>query len=295
MPVENHAFGGPWTEEKLNILSQYLQSYVTALKKQAFTLYYIDAFAGTGYIDNNNLTVYEETLLPEMGEPESKKFLEGSARVALQVEPPFDCYIFIEEKPSRCEELERLKLEVPNISNRISIENGEANNYIRNLCNNKNWISDKSRGVLFLDPYAMQVEWSTLEAVASTKAIDLWYLFPVMAVNRLLKKDGKITDANKKRLNQIFGTAEWEEVFYSESPQMNMFEEEDLVKNVNIKLITDFILGRLHSVFPGVASNPKVLYNTKNSPLFIFFFTASTNSASGIRLAKGIAQHILGQ
>ena len=34
------------------------------------------------------------------------------------------------------------------------------------------------RAVLFLDPYGMQVEWATIEAVAKTKAIDLWLLFP---------------------------------------------------------------------------------------------------------------------
>ena len=51
MPEEKHVFGGEWTTEKLNILQKYLQAYVTVMKKQRFTLYYIDAFAGTGYRD----------------------------------------------------------------------------------------------------------------------------------------------------------------------------------------------------------------------------------------------------
>ncbi len=41
--------------------------------------------------------------------------------------------------------------------------------------------------MVFLDPYGMQVEWSTIEALAATKAIDLWYLFPLgVGVARLL-------------------------------------------------------------------------------------------------------------
>ena len=35
-------FGGPWTIEKLNILSNYLGSYARALKLQSFQLIYID-------------------------------------------------------------------------------------------------------------------------------------------------------------------------------------------------------------------------------------------------------------
>ena len=47
-------FGGPWTIEKLNILSAYLDFYVTALKNQPFKKIYIDAFAGTGKIKIGN-------------------------------------------------------------------------------------------------------------------------------------------------------------------------------------------------------------------------------------------------
>ncbi|MEW6074198.1 MAG: hypothetical protein AB1726_16580 [Planctomycetota bacterium] len=52
------------------------------------------------------------------------------------------------------------------------------------------------RKVLFLDPYGMQVEWVTIEAVAQTKAIDLWVLFPLgVGVNRLLTKSGEIPES----------------------------------------------------------------------------------------------------
>lgn len=38
-------FGGDWTIEKLDILSSYLDFYITALKNQPFNKIYIDAFA----------------------------------------------------------------------------------------------------------------------------------------------------------------------------------------------------------------------------------------------------------
>jgi three-Cys-motif partner protein len=68
----------------------------------------------------------------------------------------------------------------------IQIRPGDANVEIQELCK-KDWSSH--RAVLFLDPYGMQVEWKTIEAIAATKAIDLWLLFPLgIGVNRLLTK-----------------------------------------------------------------------------------------------------------
>ena len=46
-----NAFGGNWTRDKLRILEDYLKAYTTALKNQSFRLWYVDAFAGTGYVN----------------------------------------------------------------------------------------------------------------------------------------------------------------------------------------------------------------------------------------------------
>jgi three-Cys-motif partner protein len=61
----------------------------------------------------------------------------------------------------------------------------------------------------------MEVEWSTIKAIASTKAIDLWLLFPLgVAVNRLLRCDGQIDESVKKKLDRFFGTTDWFDQFY---------------------------------------------------------------------------------
>ena len=61
--------------------------------------------------------------------------------------------------------------------------------------------------MLFLDPYGMQVEWRTIEAIAKTEAIDLWLLFPLaIGVNRLLTKSGEIPESWRRRLNLLLGT-----------------------------------------------------------------------------------------
>lgn len=185
---KDHKFGGDWTSRKLEILAAYLGDYRKALKKQPFRLAYIDAFAGTGYRtpqaseDPSSLPLF-----PDLAAAEPQALLDGSARLALQVQPPFDRYLFIERSRDRCEALESLKREFPDLASAIRVEQGDANHVIQQLCA-RNW-KDR-RAVLFLDPYGMQVEWKTIEAVARTKAIDMWLLFPLgIGVNRLLLKN----------------------------------------------------------------------------------------------------------
>jgi len=79
------SFGGEWTEKKLNSVRRYLVAYTTALSKQRFKIAYVDAFAGTGYRTSSADENSESLLFPEMD-----LFLDGSARIALQVEPRFN-------------------------------------------------------------------------------------------------------------------------------------------------------------------------------------------------------------
>lgn len=198
-------FGGDWTTRKLEVLAGYLRSYTTALKDKPtaatpFRKAFIDAFAGTGYRESRHAGDSEEPasglLFPDLAEPEPGALLDGSARIALQTQPRFDRYIFIEQSQGRRAQLSALKAEFADLADDIEILAGDANEQIRNICG-KDWRSH--RAVLFLDTFGMQVEWRTIEAVATTKAIDLWLLFPLgIGVNRLLTKSGDIPDAWRK-------------------------------------------------------------------------------------------------
>ena len=119
----------------------------------------------------------------------------------------------------------------------------------------------------------MQVEWTTIEVIAKTKAIDLWILFPLgIGVNRLLKKDGKIKLSLKKKLDSIFGTTSWYDNLYKSDIQSDLFgNHEEVKKDVNFDKISSFFIKRLKTVFTGVADNPLKLINSKNNPLFFIF------------------------
>lgn len=285
-----HSFGGEWTKEKLERIKDYLVNYKIALKTKSFKLGYIDAFAGTGYVSQNDDD--SQSFLPEFSESDVKDFFEGSARIALQIDDPFDSYIFIEKDRNKVSELENLKREFPQLADKIKSVNQEANEFIMNLCS-KDWLKTNRRAVMFLDPYGMQVKWETIEAIAKTKAIDLWILFPLgVAVNRLLRNDGQISEKVKLRLDEMFGTKDWQDKFFQENPQNDLFDPTPkMMKKINLNGIADYFNDRLKTIFEKVASNPLRLINSKNNPLYLLCF--ASGNPKGADIAVRIAQHIL--
>ena len=288
-----HQFGGEWTTRKLEVLAKYLQSYTTALKNTPFHRLYIDAFAGTGYRDarrDDDEDSPQSILFPDMAEPEPQSFLDGSARLALQVEPRFDQYIFIERSPDRCAHLESLKSEFPSLAKKVDILQGDANVKIQDLCA-KDWRSN--RAVLFLDPYGMQVEWKTIKAIAQTKAIDLWLLFPLgIGVNRLLTKSGDIPKSWRRRLDLLLGTEDWYEEFYKVEIMPTLFgDDKERVVKATMETIGRYFTNRLKGIFTGVADEPGVLRNSANNPLYLLCFAVGNERGKDIALR--IAQHLL--
>jgi three-Cys-motif partner protein len=292
MKRARQSFGGDWTEEKLKCVHKYLCAYTKIMSKQRFKFAYIDAFAGTGYRTERTNESESENLFPKLAETEPQEFRDGSARIALKVDPPFDSYIFIEKSAQRCNELEKLKAEFPTRADRIKLVNDEANNYLLKRCLEYNWT--KHRAVLFLDPYGMQVRWATIEAIAKTKAIDLWLLFPLgVAVNRLLTKSGNINAAWRHRLNEMFGTTEWEQAFYSTTIEDGLFGAESSTKKIGkFNTIAAYFLSRLKTVFAD-AAEPLLLTNSSNTPLYMLCFAAA--NPKGAKTAIKIAKDILGK
>lgn len=304
MTQSEHRFGGAWTTQKLEILERYLNAYLDALKKQPFRTAYIDAFAGTGYRTPRRERGEEPSeglLFPDLADDQPQGLLDGSARIALKARgsgsdetaPRFNRFIFIEHDAKRCAELEKLKRdsEFSAFAEDIIVKHGEANAEIQALCARK-W--NGRRAVLFLDPYGMQVEWKTIEAIARTKAIDLWLLFPLgIGANRLLTRSGKIPPSWRARLDILLGTTDWYEEFYKVDDQTELFSsDEERVVKATQETIGKYFIDRLRSVFPekGVAK-PGVLRNSSNSPLYLLCFAAGNENGAG--LAVNIASYLL--
>jgi three-Cys-motif partner protein len=179
---------------------------------------------------------------------------------------------------------------------RVQVHAGEANAEILRLCGEIDW--GRTRGVIFLDPFGASLEWTTLEIIRDTKALDVWYLFPLSSVfrNAPHARD-KLTEDKRESITRILGTPEWETAFYREPqkvrlPFFGMVEEQKATRAVNVNAIEAFVEVRLKTVFRAVAK-PKRLLGLRNVPLFSLFFAVSNPSDAAIGPAMRIASHLL--
>lgn len=286
-----NSFGGPWTEIKLDAIGEYLKFYQNALKNQVFETWYIDAFAGTG---DRHAKVMSGGLLEGTPSKEEVQILDGSARRALQIDPAFDHYWFAEQHRGRQKVLAGLQGEYPQD---IRIFPGEANEGLRTLFNSPPWIGARAnlqRAVVFLDPFGMSVGFDTLEMLANTRRVDVWYLFPRAAVIQQLANDHDALDPGKRAsLARVFGCDDWEERFYQAQPaQADLFggpPTRAVIRMANGSEIAAFMRERFGKVFAYVSAPLPLMINGHD----FFELYCLSNNVRAISLIKRGVDHVL--
>jgi three-Cys-motif partner protein len=283
------AFGGAHTRDKLDRLEAYLKAYLDVLKKQSWVhTIYFDAFAGTGEIP----TAARDPLLPL--DDGGTAFIVGSAPRALSLKSTFSEYIFVEKRRGKTKELERLRSEHPDKANSIKIVNQDANSALQTFCAERNW--KRCRAVVFLDPFGNQVEWPTIEAIAATKAIDLWYLFPAgLGVHRQIGSDGTVHYTHALSLDRIFGTSEWSQAFIGDEERLpDLFEEQGRrsTKLATPASVTRFMIERMKSVFKGGVLDEWLQLGPRGHHSYSLLF-AWANPSPGAAKAGKIAKAVM--
>lgn len=280
-------WGGPWTDARLNALGNYLKAYVTALSGQRFALIYIDAFAGAGQYRRPGSGASE-------GDPEidDELFRRGSPRRALEV-GGFGRYVFIEKSSRNTRLLEQLRRDYPD--RRITVLRGDANRSVPELLSAIDW-DGPNRGVIYFDPFGLQLRWATLEAVAKTK-LDVWLLFPIGAANRLLKRDGQIDRRWANALDRLLGSEDWRRVMYLDYGDQLAIDGEP--KRIRTKQAWTALLAhvkvRLQALFgERNVSEPAIQKNSRGAPLFAVFFAVANPSPTAVSLARKLADYVLG-
>ncbi len=276
-------WGGDWTVVKLATLENYLKAYTTALRKR-FSLAYIDAFAGSGRV-------------PLKKSATGPTEIDGSAIRALRLPHPFESYIFIDANK---ENLRKLKERVDNEFSQRNVFylHGDANQILQEFCANQKFWRPERRAVIFLDPFALNVEWKTLEAISKTKKADLWYLFSIGAVLRLLPRRELPVDPKwREKLTKILGTENWQHDLYEPPAQASLpFEpsKQERVREKGAEAVLRFVADRLRMLFSGyVRQDPVLLRDAHNRLLFALFFATANPSEAAKRLANRFATGML--
>lgn len=297
-------WGGQWSVTKLDSVEKYLESYLTAMKKTGerygWRLVYIDAFSGSG---SQHIKVEHAGEMDLSGNVVSD-FLQGSAIRALAVTESleanngrgFDRFEFIDKDQEALETLkDNVAAEHDDLMRRCTFHHGDSNVLVPQLVNDYDWRG--WRGVIFIDPFHANFNRDILKNVASTQALDVWFLFPLSAIGRMLAVEGnRIGEAWTRKLDDFFGTHEWYETLYTQQVQPSLFEGDRTLSTRN-RGYDDLLLYTkkwLQGIF-GEANvlDPLRLDGANNSPLFALFAAISSKNDRAIGLWRRMAKYIL--
>ena len=232
---------------------------------------YFDGFAGSGFIIKEKKVDVDITV--------------GAARRIIEISDPrpFDSYYFVEKDPKNFNLLmENTKNAFPKKAIYAVCE--DCNKKIIDLSNFLRDPKNKNvRTLAYIDPCGMQVEWRSIESLRGLP-IDMWILVPTgLGVNRLLKKNGQISDAWLKKLEIFLGLSreEIEKRFYKKTATLfediTFVEKEKDASENSAKLYKS----RLEEVFEFV-SKPYELKNSSNSIMYHLFLTSNNKAAEKI-------------
>ena len=278
---------GPWVQEKLQCLRKYLDAYTTILSKQRQFrgFFYIDAFAGPGSLRirrQQEHDIGQQSLL-EVSQFASEdagraNYIHGSPRVALSLENPFTHYVFIEIDQQRIQQLKSLKAEFGD--REIFIRESDCNRYLVEFLEKTQGRWGEWRGVIFLDPFGMQVPWETIERIGKTRAIEVIINFPVgMAIQRLLRNSGKFNDSQRGKLDAYFGTNEWFDLLYT--TESDLFGGKTMKVADASDVLVKWYRRRLQEAF-GYVTMAREVQSTTGRPLYYLIFAGPNKTGAKI-------------
>lgn len=289
------SWGGVWTEEKLNAFEKYVNAYLTIMNKYRgqydWKLIYFDGFAGSG--SRNEDTTSEDNQLMidlidehQIAAEELTPYKGAAERVLNIAQDGFDFYYFIDKDAASSSQLQE-KLASYQKDKRLEFRHSDANTEVSKLADamHKNI---KLKALVLLDPFGMQVDWSSIERLKGTST-DLWILIPTgVIVNRLLDRKCKLTHIEK--LTSFFGKDEafLRNYFYNTRQETTLFGDTEVVEKVQepIRMIANLYIQQMKTIFKYVTEEPLVLYNTRNTP--IFHFACASNNESAVKIAHEI-------
>ncbi|MGW3352099.1 three-Cys-motif partner protein TcmP [Nonomuraea rubra] len=243
---------GWWTEQKLDILSDYLSAFTTASKRAGITVY-LDLFAGQPENVSREPTAH---------------IIRGSAKRALDATPPFSILRFF-ELSTNASALDRvLRSEYPDRN--FAVIPGDCNDAIgRTLSELRpyNWAPTFA----FLDQQSTELKWATLERLAghkrSTKPkVELWILCASGLLPRGLRlRQTDIDDNVAQQMSEMFGTNQWHDALAAtRDGQLTGAEFRDE--------LTNLMRWRLERVLRYKATRVFKVRNTSGSEIFDMIF-----------------------
>ncbi len=263
---------GPWSEVKLSIVSEYAGAYSRILSKQSGLQHaYIDAFAGAG-IHSSRAT---------------GNLVAGSPTLALQIQPPFTAYHFIDLDQGNMDTLRGLVTSgtAGNVDLQcVHFYNADCNEVLLSSVFPTVRYQDYRRALCLLDPYGLDLDWRVVETAGRMRSVELFVNFPIQDMNRnvLLRDISKVKQRQVDRMTRFWGDESWKGAAYSSRHNLFGYEEKQTNEDV-VRAYRD----RLKRVagFEYVPE-PMPMRNSQNAVVYYLFFASP--SPTGLHIVEDI-------
>ena len=257
---------GIWSEVKLAIIREYASAYTTILeahrRKQIPSLrwIYIDAYAGPGYHLSKT----------------SGEVVEGSPLIALNTDPPFHEYHFIDTDSQRAKQLRKLAGDRAD----VFIYPGDCNDILLREVFPRARYGDYRRALCLLDPYNINLTWQVIEAAGTARSVEIFMNLMVMDINRnaMRRNPDKSIQSKMDQLTRLWGDESWNEAGYA--TDRNLFGEPEKVTNE--EFAEAFRLRLQKKAGFKYVPRPMPMRTKRNSTIYYLYFASQKPVAAHI-------------
>jgi len=257
---------GIWSEVKLAIIRKYASAYATIMEAYrreripSLRWIYIDAYAGPGY-----------HLSKTTGE-----VVEGSPLIALNTNPPFHEYHFIDTEPRRAEQLRKLAGDRPD----VFTYSEDCNKVLLREVFPRARYGDYRRALCLLDPYNINLTWQVIEAAGKARSIEIFMNLMIMDINRnaMRRNPDKSIHSKVDQLTRLWGDESWKEAGYA--TDRNLFNEPEKVSNEEFAEAFRLRLEK-KAGFKYVPA-PMPMKTKSNSTIYYLYFASQKPAAADI-------------
>ena len=255
---------GIWSEVKLAIIREYASAYARIMearrreKIRSLSWIYIDAYAGPGYHLSKT----------------SGELVEGSPLIALNTQPPFHEYHFIDSEEGRARQLR----ELAGPRTDVFTYSEDCNEVLLDRVFPRAKYDEYKRALCLLDPYNIDLKWEVIEAAGKSKSIEIFMNFMIMDINRnALRRNPDQSIASKvAQMTRLWADDSWKDAGYDQVP--TLFEE-SVPQKVSNERFAEAFRQRLEKK-AGFKYVPKPMpMKTKNNSVIYYLYFASQKEA----------------
>lgn len=233
---------GDWTEQKYRLLWNYADLFATSMKNKWDERGYIDLFAGAGHARIRG----------------TKRIVQSSSLLAVQVTDPFDFYIFCDADPN-C--LDSLKARVARLkpTAKCCFKNCDVNTSSQEIISELPPYGPKRKvlSFCFVDPFKLSdMRFETIR-ILSTRFIDFLILIPAMDP---IRDEAIYNSENSNVVSDYLEDPSWRVIRRQDDPvsRFDLF----IARKLDGKMKT------LGYVFGGISENIMIRSTEKNLPLY---------------------------